>query len=689
MDTKGKEHFFFTYSDDRAFYDVWKFKNGKFYLTKMVGLKVAPVSLTLSIGLDGNVYAAYDNKLLQLDSTTGESIELLELAVDRITHVYFIQNKAYILTWTNLNEELFVYDFETGKVTPHPVNRFFNHDDVYRFEGILPDEDFNFWLSGGERMLAYYDAVEDSLYKFRPQMVELFQEINDIIYLRPDNTGSFWILTRLGLVKASLQSSAFDQYFNEPSDYCLGNCSFRGIVEDGQGRIYASHYGTGIARLDPAKKKELPHLLTNDFIGPWGLGFFSDSILLGSGRFMHPENGGRKRIPGSFDSDIEAGIYSKAHDGPLWWVHNHELFYLDTTQNTLRWEKELELPHKGGYLTEAMHAGLFSKDLWISHRGRLLRYSPHTNDQKWFDVEDWKIPISRILAIEERAVDELWLATDVGIVFFNPQSGLTQNYTEKDGLANNFVCGMLTEGDSCLWLSTNKGLSRFHIADQSFINFFEEDGLTHNEFNRLSFYKAKDGRMFFGGLRGINAFYPQDVLAENRRRNEKAQVVLSSFEYIDVRKDTSLKQYGFSNLPRVELSHWQRSFTFEYALTDYRKPEEVSYSFQMEGYEDVWSTPSHFNFTRFTSLPAGDYIFRVKARDSHGLWHENQLAVQIIVYPPWWETTSAYLLYILILLGIGYLIFNFLRRRLLLQNELNLKAEETKRLKELDTFKSR
>lgn len=370
-------------------------------------------------------------------------------------------------------------------------------------------------------------------------------------------------------------------------------------------------------------------------------------------------------------------------------MHLNELFYLDTLQGTLLWVKELELPHKIIYLTEAMYAGPNSEYVWIGHKASLLRYNPRTKEQRWFDATDWKLPVSRILAIEEDAEGAVWLATDLGLLQFNPLTLQTQHFTEQDGLPNNFVSGLLMEGDSCIWLSTNNGLSRFHIAKQSFINFFEKDGLTHNEFNRLSFFKAKNGRMFFGGLRGINAFFPQEIMKEYRSRNEEAQMVLSSLEFVDVQEDTIVKYYGFERDPKVELNYWKRSFTFEYALTDYRSPEEVYYSYQMEGYEDSWSTPSQFNFTRFSNLPAGDYTFRVKARDSDGQWHRNQLAVRVTVLPPWWETGWAYLVYAILVLLAAYGIYQYLKKRILLQNELNLKAEEAKRFKELDAFKSR
>ena len=334
----------------------------------------------------------------------------------------------------------------------------------------------------------------------------------------------------------------------------------------------------------------------------------------------------------------------------------------------MQWQKVVDLPNKDGYYTNSLHAGMYSNTIYIGHDGNVLQYAPISKKQIWFNLNNYDIPNSRILAIEEDVGQNLWLATDVGLVHFNPTTQQAKQYTTQDGLPNNFICGMLTQGDSCLWLSTNHGLSRFHIADESFINFFKEDGLTHNEFNRKSYFKASDGRMYFGGLRGINAFYPQELMKNLQRQNASARVALSSFEYVDEKKDSIFRRLDFTSRPTIHLYHQHRSFTFEYVLTDFRNPAEVTYSYQMEGYEDNWSTPSKFNFTRFSSLPSGKYVFRVKARDGRGLWHSNYLEVMVVVHPPWWATWWAYLCYILLFSGIAYAIFSFLKRRWKLKN---------------------
>lgn len=691
LEVIGGNCLFIHYRNNGTLVDVWRFANGQFTLTKFRDIESPYVGITMAFDEKCTPYVGTHDKIYEIKEGIGQRREVVQLKDCPgcvIRTLQFQPKNKYVVIETPKGNRIYLLDVEAGVLKPHPVNRFLAKDEELWVMGVREDGLGNFWAIGIRKNLSYYDAAQDTLYVFQSDLEQLIPEFDRIIYVETDNTGNSWILTSLGLIKATLQTVAFDHYFSNRRTVCNGFCSFRGLTEDAEGHIYASFY-RGIAKLDPDTKEELALFTDDSYPFPWGLDYAGEKVWLNNGQLLHPETGGQEAVAGSTSDVAEAGIFSRDKQGTLWWVHLSELFYLDTLQGSLQWVKELELPHKLIYLTEAMYAGPNSEYIWIGHKGSLLRYDPRTKEQNWFDATDWKLPISRILAIEEDAEGAVWLATDLGLLHFNPLTQQTQHFTEQDGLPNNFVSGLLMEEDSCIWLSTNNGLSRFHIAKQTFINFFEKDGLTHNEFNRLSFFKAKNGRMFFGGLRGINAFFPQEIMEEYRSRNEAAQMVLSSLEYVDVRKDTIVKYYGFDRDPKVELNYWKRSFTFEYALTDYRSPEEVYYSYQMEGYEDSWSTPSQFNFTRFSSLPAGEYTFRVKARDNDGQWHRNQLAVMVTVLPPWWETGWAYLVYsILVLLG-AYGIYQYLKKRLLLQNELNLKAEEAKRFKDLDAFKSR
>jgi signal transduction histidine kinase/DNA-binding response OmpR family regulator len=686
-------YYFLVYTEEYKLHEIWRFRNRRFEKMPFGNIPMNYGKRLPEIDASGNLYVLLSNTIIKR-ALTGRQIAAFAAASvcgDCEIVDFLLEHTGDLLLLVQSGEHSYgVYVLKAGSTTftPHPLRGFVSRDGKSDRVKLFSDDKRNLWLLDLSGQLAYYHAAQDTTYRFEHELA-MRLHAPDIFNFVPDRTGTVWLPTRLGLIKLTLQAAGFDQYFAQPIPNNGGYYSFRGIAEDAQGTVYASFYG-GMARLDPNHKKALPFVTTADTLPlPWGLYATGQTIFLNNGHLLHAPTGKITVLPGASDSNDEAGLFSKAKDGRLWWVHNQDLFYLEQTPTAPRWKKVLELPFMNKYFTEAIHAGQHSGQLWISHRGRLLRYSPEDGKQKWFDTKDWKLPVSRIMVIEESADGWVWLGTDVGLVQFDPATDQTKNYTEKDGLCNNFVCGMLPEGDSCLWLSTNIGLSRFHIASKSFINFFEEDGLSHNEFNRLSYFKSRNGRMFFGGLRGINAFFPQELMQAYRRRNEAAQLALSSFEYVDERRDTTFRQYNFDRQPTVKIRDWHRSFTFEYVLTDFAHPEEISYSYQMEGYEDTWSTPSRFNFTRFSSLPPGKYTFRVKARDGHGLWHPHRLAVQVVVYPPWWQTTGAYLAYVLLLSGAAYLVYQFLKKRWLLRHELRLKAEEARQLKELDGFKNR
>jgi len=600
-----------------------------------------------------------------------------------------IMDKAARLTW---HHEVVTIDPLTLEVEPHPANRFIDNH-AYFLSSHLPLQDGSSWLCGPDRKLSFYDALQDTLFDFSPTLKTIMPNVNDMLFGFEDDCGTTWFCTRLGLLKVSLQASAFEHYFASSNEVCSGNCSFRGMTEDENGSMYAAFYH-GIAQFNPHEGEAvfftpngqrwlpLPSSLLADQPGLW----------LNNGTLLDPKTGDVQAIPGSMPENYgEFGFFAKDREGRTWWTYLSELYTLNNSTGELQWEKVLTLlPGKeNGYATNSLQIGKNTGLLYIDQLDRLLLFDPKTKKETWLSSTEMGVSFSSILAIEEGADSKIWLATDNGLVGYDVENRKVEHFTTDEGLPNNFVCGMLSEGDSCLWLSTNHGLSRFHIASQTFINFYEEDGLSHNEFNRKSYFKARDGRMYFGGLRGINAFYPSELMQGLEQQNASARVVLSSFEYVDEKQQQTLQQRDFQTQPVIHLYHHNRAFTFKYLLTDYQNPTEVLYSYQMEGYEEVWSTPSRFNFTRFSSLPAGEYVFRVKAKDNHGRWHPNELKVLVFIHPPWWQTWWAYGGYALLLAGIVFGILYFLRRRWRLQHELKQEQVEAARLRDLDHFKSR
>lgn len=90
----------------------------------------------------------------------------------------------------------------------------------------------------------------------------------------------------------------------------------------------------------------------------------------------------------------------------------------------------------------------------------------------------------------------VWIGTEAGLSKLDPKTDKFTNYTVVNGLANNFIYGILIDEEDNLWISTNDGLSRFDQKTNKFINYTAMDGLQSNEFNGRSYFKSKDGEMF-------------------------------------------------------------------------------------------------------------------------------------------------------------------------------------------------
>jgi ligand-binding sensor domain-containing protein len=118
-----------------------------------------------------------------------------------------------------------------------------------------------------------------------------------------------------------------------------------------------------------------------------------------------------------------------------------------------------------------------------------------------------------IPSIYEDESGVLWIGTyGGGLNRFDRSTGKFTHVSDKDGLPNNVIYGILEEKDGSLWMSTNRGITRFQpnaAPDAAIRNFDVRDGLQGNEFNRGAYLKTRNGEMFFGGMGGLNAFHPE------------------------------------------------------------------------------------------------------------------------------------------------------------------------------------
>ncbi len=283
----------------------------------------------------------------------------------------------------------------------------------------------------------------------------------------------------------------------------------------------------------------------------------------------------------------------------------------------------------------------------------------------------------------------LWIGTSGGgLNQFNIDEGTFEHFTEKDGLPNNVVYGILPDGKGNLWISTNKGLSKFNPKEKTFRNYDFNDGLQSNEFNTGAYYLSKNGEMFFGGIKGLNYFYPIEIKDNPHIPNIVLTNLKLGDQYITNKSNNSILKKTISETTELVLTYGEDVITFEFASLDFSAPEKNRYAYKLENFNKDWIYSGPVHAATFTHLPFGEYVLRVKASNNDGIWNETGIALKLIITPPWWSTWWAYLLYAFALLSILYLIRRYELNRIKLKNQLKLEKVETDTLRNLDSLKS-
>ncbi len=121
------------------------------------------------------------------------------------------------------------------------------------------------------------------------------------------------------------------------------------------------------------------------------------------------------------------------------------------------------------------------------------------------------ISSNKVISVLDDHAGNLWLGTDGGgLNCFSIANKTFKVFSEQQGISS-IVYGILKDDNDGLWLSTNNGIIKFSpqtLKTRGYTNF---DNLQSRQFNYNAVLKASDGKMFFGGINGFNAFYPDSL----------------------------------------------------------------------------------------------------------------------------------------------------------------------------------
>jgi class 3 adenylate cyclase/ligand-binding sensor domain-containing protein len=632
---------------------------------------------------------AYGNELwkLSMDGKVLKKMLLPLLPEHRIISLARHQNTLYILSTSG---RLYTLPDDASKPFLHPASI-----KTEAASALMIEPNGNVWI-GGRGVLSHYRVKEQSFENLAPQIRDITKNTSTYHQIFRGSSGVIWVASDFGAIKLTQGEKLFTNYLQGGNEDCSNIfCSTRGITEDNSGNIYFSYYSS-IHVLNPLTNTLRPLFPSRDFFNaPFGLTYFKDALWTGNGKRIDLQT---RRVSTILEGQPEKdlGHVVPVQDSILWMGYNSRLYLYDPALEVLKefedsqgkWDSlngDISYLHPGRKRKGMWAATLNNGVYWIDQYKERTRHYDHSPESPV------RLRHNQVNALYEDQRGRLWIGTASGLHCLYPSRDSLETYTTTSGLPNDFINGILPEGDSCLWISTDNGLSRFNLSDRVFKNFSVKDGISANEFNRMSFFLSSTGRMYFGGLNGVNAFYPGKQFIEQKHEQGDAHILLTSFSKFDDLRDSLVVNYqGFTSDTSIVISPWDRIFTFEFTLSDYRDPRKNVYSYQLDGYDRDWSLPSKNREVRYHNIPAGNYTFRVraKANGSSPVWNSEELSISIIVKEAFYKTLWFKLLAGLLLISIIFAITRyrfFLERKR--QHELEALVQE--RTKELEKEKQK
>lgn len=587
------------------------------------------------------------------------------------------------------------------------------------------------WAGTDNGLYEFSNAIESKIpkllnhYIYDPKNPNYSLSKNAVKSLFIDHTGIIWVgVNGGGVNKLDPNSKEFSHIKKSLDEASLSNDKIRAIFEDSEQNLWIGTEGGG---LNLIRKKEI----TKDYnkfthLTKINRVFAIEEIELKNSKKLFI---GGEYSPSLFEidltktknitdddmvsiSDLYSSVFSilQDKDKNVWigtynggvqrWLINEDG---DTfTKDQLKQIDNVEYSIANNIIRDIFQDS--KGNIWFATGNGLSKLAKNQIRSKTPKFESFKnipndettISHNYILTVFESKSGDIWIGTFGGglnkmITSSNGKNVRFKTYSEKNGLSNNVIKGILEDNQGELWLSTNKGLSKFNPDTETFQNYDVNDGLQSNEFSELTAFKTKEGLMLFGGVNGITAFNSKDITSNKI----KAETVFTNFSIFNKPISIGEKINGRIILPEsintideIELKYSENSFSFEFAALHYAASSKNKYAYKLEGFNDDWIyTTSDNRYATYTNLEPGTYTLKVKASNNDNIWAETPVELKINVIPPWWQTILAKIIYLLMAIGLLLAFRRFTIIRSTEKHQLELEHLEKEKHEEIHRLK--
>ncbi|MDF2187594.1 sensor histidine kinase [Paraflavitalea sp. CAU 1676] len=561
------------------------------------------------------------------------------------------------------------------------------------------------------------------------------KKIEDIKTLTFDSKGKLWIGTlRQGLFKLdTLHKIITDHYYaSSRNPYSLSGNQIQYLYTDAENHLWAAIWGKGVDYVS-LEKFRFNHHLTREESEQLGVNNFMRSIVETDDHqfWCGTQSNGilildkEKQVSGSISTGLPPAIEHLYKDskGTIWVATFAGLFTIDPLSRKITQvpfppaaytvpgrQFNFIMEITGGILLASSNAGLYlvkkEKNTYSIHAVKGLPerdvYLTSFCDQTGtvyvsrafkgfmagtllgdsFIVKKNFPYQATIKCFYENNDTTLWIGSTIGLLQYHKRLMTVEKIiTTSNGLSNQYVYGLLPDKED-LWLSTNAGINRLRLSDGNITIFNAGDGLQSNEFNTYSFCKASNGELLFGGVNGLNSFYPSAIQAYTY----PPRLQLSALQVNDAAFTTGVNE---GELKTLELKPQENTISFQFTVLDFANPASNRLFYTLKGYDKAWIAAANKSVIRYANLPAGDYVLEAKAINAENVESKNLYTLSITVQKPWWKSWWFITLLLLTTAGVLFIVIKaYLKRKLeqqkiIMERELAIEQERTKMAREL------
>ncbi|MFM9911594.1 MAG: two-component regulator propeller domain-containing protein [Chitinophagaceae bacterium] len=249
------------------------------------------------------------------------------------------------------------------------------------------------------------------------------------------------------------------------------------------------------------------------------------------------------------------------------------------------------------------------------------------------------IEFNSINAIINDKQGNLWLGTHGGgIYYFNRKQHHFQNYQQSDGLSSNNINNFRFDSSGNLWISTFNGIDILDTSTKNIRHVNEPIQQVNTDHIENSIV-GDDGAFFYSANNKVLTVNPGKYITVS----PEATILISELKIFDKEEPSLL-----SNLP-IQFSYNQNFFSIGFSVLKVSPDIPAQYKYRLDGFNNDWVYSNNKGLANFTNVPPGYYTLLLNATNESGKWNNKELAIPIIISPPFWKTWWFYIVCTLVL----------------------------------------